>query len=406
MWFSLCPQASGSVSSEGGRNGSQIWNPTADFTGTVRSPETSEPASKHPAYRRGSVPESPSNGCARKFSSSISSITITSRKVTRSSSLPDTSRPIQSVMAMNDPGALSTPVPQQRKALVVKVTEQRTRITSTSHPLRTNPKDHNTDHKGYDHPVVLRKKTSIVKGQPDMTKPAQYRHSYTDGLYEADAIKHDCRSGVDTKANPVLLKQDFVSVQPGRNQWRSSSVQNRSSMSLHLNNPDGSRTSKEKYETPRRPLSCEAGLFNHTDPTFHNKSSPHPQKTNIHLVSPGKEEESGGFVSSRKTENRDGIIPDPVLGIKPLTLLKVPGTLESSGHSRAHARYGPRGVSLMYNRCVLSCEKERSFNWSWCVWDHVSCVLWVFGFVSHFHIFSFSHASLRMHNPFPARFQY
>ncbi|XP_057215078.1 (E2-independent) E3 ubiquitin-conjugating enzyme FATS isoform X1 [Triplophysa rosa] len=317
-------QASGSVSSEGGGNGSQIWNPTANFTSSVRSPETSEPASKHPTYRRGSVQELPSIGCARKFSSSISSITITSKKVTRSFSLPDTSRP----MAMNDrptdsPGGLATPVPPQRKALVVKVTEQRTSITTTP---GVNTIDHNTDHKGYEHPVVLRRKASIVKmveqterfrgGQPDATKTAQYRHSYTEGLHETDAIKHVCRSGVDTKANPVLLNQAFtasVSV----NQWRSSTVHHRSSVSLHLNNPNDSRTVEERYETPRRPLSCDAGLFNRTDPTFHNKSPPCPQKTNIHLVSSREAEESSGFVSS--TGNLD-----PVLGIKPLTLLKVP----------------------------------------------------------------------------------
>ncbi|KAA0724908.1 Centrosomal protein C10orf90 [Triplophysa tibetana] len=356
-------QASGSVSSEGGRNGSQIWKPAANFTSTFRSPETSEPASKRPTYRRGSVPGSPSIGCARKFSSSISSITITSKKVTRSCSLPDTSRP----MAMNDrptvsPGGLSTPVPPHRKALLVKVTEQRTSITTIP---GANAIEHKTDHKGYEHPVVLRRKASIVKlveeserfrgEQPDTTKTAQYRHTYTEGLNETDAIKHVCRSGVDTNVNTALLNRSVsVSVQPGRNQWRSSAVHHRSSVSLPLNKPNDSRTIEEKYETPRRPLSCDSGLFNHTVPTFHNKSPPCPQKTNLHLVCSREAEENGGFVSS--TGNLDAVIPDPVLGIKPLTLLKVP---DDSPLPTAHAVLALNAAAVIANIKLLTRHRQK-----------------------------------------------
>ncbi|MCI4384512.1 hypothetical protein PGIGA_G00039580 [Pangasianodon gigas] len=99
-----------------------------------------------PVHRRGSVPQvslltaPPVGGrTTPKHSRSISSITITSRKVIRSSSLPDTSISGQdrdrepSPMALNnhiiDPDYTNTLRPTEviprRKALVVKITEQR-----------------------------------------------------------------------------------------------------------------------------------------------------------------------------------------------------------------------------------------------------------------------------------------
>ncbi|XP_046710519.1 (E2-independent) E3 ubiquitin-conjugating enzyme FATS isoform X2 [Silurus meridionalis] len=95
-----------------------------------------------PEHRRGSVPQvslltAPPVGdrTSPKHSSSISSITITSRKVIRSSSMPDTSISGQDRdrMALNnhnyDPdysnSLCPTEVTPQRKALVVKITEQR-----------------------------------------------------------------------------------------------------------------------------------------------------------------------------------------------------------------------------------------------------------------------------------------
>ncbi|XP_060794865.1 (E2-independent) E3 ubiquitin-conjugating enzyme FATS [Neoarius graeffei] len=99
-----------------------------------------------PMHRRRSIPQMslltapPVGGrTSPKHSSSISSITITSRKAVRSSSLPDTSisnheRGMEpSPMAINnciiDPGCANTPylteIIPRRKALVVKITEQR-----------------------------------------------------------------------------------------------------------------------------------------------------------------------------------------------------------------------------------------------------------------------------------------
>lgn len=288
------------MSSEGGRNGPQAWNPKAEVATCHAGPH---PVLRNPTCRRGSAPES--------FSSSISSITITSRKVTHTNS-----RPLSP--ATNDIAD------GRRKALVVKVTEQRTKSTS-SLPIASTS---GSVHEEMVHGVVLRRKATIVKmtEQRERFSPAQYRHSYTEGLHN------------ESKVNPSPLNQPLtISLEPGGNQWRS---QHRTSLSLYLNNPNDSSTAGESdsktYKPPRRPLSCDASLFNRTElgsnavthPAFHNKSSPVPQKTNIDLVSSSSSEArrrwaSGGEDgSARKEWDRE----EPISGIKPLTLLKAAGT--------------------------------------------------------------------------------
>lgn len=341
--FCFCFQASGSVNSEGGRNGLQAWNPKASLTSKVEMGQSplhpDHPALKDPTCRRGSAPES--------LSSSISSITITSRKVTHTSSLPDSGN--LSSMATNKLAV------ERRKALVVKVTEQRMKSTSSQN-LALTP---GCNHEEIDHGVVLRRKATIVKmteqrehfnrGKPNT---AHYRHSYTEGLKTNES-----------KVNPSPLNRALtVSLEPGRNQWRS---QHRSSLSLYLNNPNDSRTEEEtntkKHKPLRRPVSCDASLFNHTehganavtDPAFHNKISPVPQKTNIDLVSSSSSEarrrstsdcenrslRKEGFEWDRAFEKRE----EPISEMKPLTLLKVAGTsrtlwIFSSTCSRTHCR--------------------------------------------------------------------
>ncbi|XP_042624034.1 uncharacterized protein LOC122147075 isoform X2 [Cyprinus carpio] len=305
---SVLHQASGSVSSEGGQNGPQAWNPKAKMDTGHAGPH---PVLRDPTRRRGSAPES--------FSSSISSITITSRKVTQ------ISKPLCTTMNDLADG--------RRKALVVKVTEQRTTST-TSRPIISAS---GYNHEEIDHGVVLRRKATIVKmtEQRECFSPSQYRHSYTEGLNEAQLRN-------ESEVNPSPLNQTLtISLEPGGNQWRS---QHRSSLSLYLNNLNTSSTAREsntkKYKPPRRPLSCDPSLFNCTElgtnavkhPAFYNKSSPVPQKTNIDLVSSSSSEarrcsassgEDGsagkeGLELDRRLEEREG----PISGIKPLTLLK------------------------------------------------------------------------------------
>ncbi|XP_050979557.1 (E2-independent) E3 ubiquitin-conjugating enzyme FATS isoform X1 [Labeo rohita] len=290
---SVLHQASGSVSSEGGRIGPQARNPKAEMDTGHAGP--------HPTRRRGSEPES--------FSSSISSITITSKKVAQTNSRP------QNDLANG-----------QRKALVVKVTEERTK-SATSQPVASREE--------MDHGVVLRRKATIVKmtEQRERFSTGQYRHSYTEGLNENQL-------NTESKVNPSPLNQPLtIALEPGGNQWRS---HHRSSLSFYLNNPNDSTTTCEsgtkKYKPPRRPLSCDASLFNRTElgtnavahPAFHNKSSPVPQKTNIDLVSSSSSEArrrsaSGGEDGSVRKEGFESDRSEreePISGIKPLTLLK------------------------------------------------------------------------------------
>ncbi|KAK7122276.1 hypothetical protein R3I94_019412 [Phoxinus phoxinus] len=343
---SVLHQASGSVSSEGGRNGLQAWNPKASFTSKVETgqspPHPDHPALKDPTCRRGSAPES--------LSSSISSITITSRKVTHTSGLPNPGH--VSSMATN---ILAV---ERRKALVVKVTEQRMKSTSVQN-LALTP---GCDHEEIDHGVVLRRKATIVKmteqrehfsrGKPNT---AHYRHSYTEGLETNESEVYP------SPLNRALT----VSLEPGRNQWRS---QHSSSLSLYLNNSNDSSTEEEsntkKHKPLRRPLSCDASLFNHTehganavtDPAFHNKSSPVPQKTSIDLVSSSSSEArrrstSGcesrsvrkeGFEWDRAFEKRE----EPIAEMKPLTLLKV---TDNSPHLSADAVLALNAAAVIAN---------------------------------------------------------
>ncbi|KAG9267463.1 hypothetical protein AMEX_G18303 [Astyanax mexicanus] len=96
-----------------------------------------------PVQRRGSIDRNAAQ--TSKHSSSISSITITSRKVVRSSSLPGrrTSSPLTinsadqqqtADSAKNINPQQSRPVPPQRKAVVVKVTEHREETRSVLQP--------------------------------------------------------------------------------------------------------------------------------------------------------------------------------------------------------------------------------------------------------------------------------
>ncbi|XP_048026712.1 (E2-independent) E3 ubiquitin-conjugating enzyme FATS isoform X4 [Megalobrama amblycephala] len=349
---SILHQASGSVSSEGGRNGLQAWNPKAGLTSKVETgqsqPHPGSPALKHPTCRRGSAPDS--------FSSSISSITITSRKVTHTNSGH------LSPMAINDLAV------ERRKALVVKVTEQRTKSTS-GQPVALTP---GCNHEEFDHGVVLRRKATIVKMTEqrehfnrEKPKTAHYRHSYTEGLKTNES-----------QVNPSPINRPLtVSLEPGGNQWRS---QNRSSLSLYLNNPNDSsaevETNTKKHKPLRRPLSCDASLFNHTelganavtDPAFHNKSSSVAQKTNIDLVSSSSSEarrcstsscedrslRKEGFEWDRTHEERK----EPISEIKPLTLLKV---ADNSPHLSADAVLALNAAAVIANIKLQAQQRQK-----------------------------------------------
>ncbi|XP_051968937.1 (E2-independent) E3 ubiquitin-conjugating enzyme FATS isoform X2 [Xyrauchen texanus] len=215
--------------------------------------------------------------------------------------------------------------------------------------------------------VLLANPSHCSREVSDKTKKAKYRHSYTEGL-GMNAKQYDSSSGVSLLANEANLtnpspsNQTFtVSIQPGENKWKSS-------ISLYLNNPTDSSTVEEtnsgKYKLPRRPLSCDASLFNHTEldaiavthPKLHNKSSPVSQKTNIDLVSSSSSE-----ARRHSASNNDAGIPgkevfqwdrtlqqreETISGIKPLTLINVP---DNSPHLNADAILALNAAAIIAN---------------------------------------------------------
>ncbi|XP_026873299.2 (E2-independent) E3 ubiquitin-conjugating enzyme FATS [Electrophorus electricus] len=126
-----------------------VQGATQDLTTRVQMPASEN--SKLPpgnlmrktlGHRRGSAPQ-PTPVTAPitpKHSSSLSSITITSRMVARSSSLPDTSLPSQA--GGREPSAIAINKPHtdlgQRKALVIKVAEHRAQTTTS---IQSSDKD-------------------------------------------------------------------------------------------------------------------------------------------------------------------------------------------------------------------------------------------------------------------------
>ncbi|KAK7918817.1 hypothetical protein WMY93_010101 [Mugilogobius chulae] len=120
----------------------------------------------------------------------FSSITISSRKVCRSSSLPSSPPPSQTNQESMD----SRQIMVQRKAMIVKVTEQRVTTASPICDVKTSqnqqPSSQNVD------TVVRRRKATIIKVTehresftPNNAKRNnEYRHSFTEGLYNGNRI--------------------------------------------------------------------------------------------------------------------------------------------------------------------------------------------------------------------------
>lgn len=131
----------------------------------------------------------------------FSSITISSRKVSRSASLPGSDTQNQSSQSPSPPMAHQTRDPNsrqvtvQRKATIVKVTEQR--MMTSPGPSRKSP-GAPPDSNALD-TVVHRRKATIIKVTEHResyspakvgsgTRHAHYRHSYTDGLYKGNSM--------------------------------------------------------------------------------------------------------------------------------------------------------------------------------------------------------------------------
>ncbi|XP_033963351.1 (E2-independent) E3 ubiquitin-conjugating enzyme FATS [Pseudochaenichthys georgianus] len=240
----------------------------------------------------------------------FSSITISSRKVCRSSSLPgqnpfsNSPSPPLAHQPM-DPNSMQVTV--QRKATIVKVTEQR----MTSGPVMnakstTSPTSHTLD------TVVHRRKATIIKvtEHTESYSPAkgtprhpEYRHSYTEGVYNEDSMWSEENHSQHTSHHPVeSTKSPNSAVETNTsnlNAEQNGGTLHRSSLKLFFSKPPAIAAPEVSPEAvgqrsgrPSRPLSCYSNMFGHTEPSEDILRQPAirkwsfglPQETNINPV--------------------------------------------------------------------------------------------------------------------------
>ncbi|XP_031699492.1 (E2-independent) E3 ubiquitin-conjugating enzyme FATS isoform X2 [Anarrhichthys ocellatus] len=264
----------------------------------------------------------------------FSSITISSRKVSRSASLPGSG-------ACNHSGESSSPsmdpnsrqVTVQRKATVLKVTEQRTLSSpfSSTKNAGTPPASHALD------TVVHRRKATIIKvtehresyspaKERSGTRHPEYRHSYTEGVYNKNSTwsegKHSQHSAApshlhldSTKRPNSAVAPHTPTLDPGKNDG----TLHRSTLSLSVSSPPAIAAAKpsevspkavgQRLDRPHRPLSCYGNMFGHTEPSRENVTQPAarkwsfglPQGANINPVN-----SSSSFVSRQTAVEEAG----------------------------------------------------------------------------------------------------
>lgn len=238
----------------------------------------------------------------------FSSITISSRKVSRSASLPGSgacNHSGESRSPSMDPNSRQVTV--QRKAIIVKVTEQRMMPSpfSSTKNVGTPPASHALD------PVVHRRKATIIKvtehresyspaNEKSGTRHPEYRHSYTEGVYNENSTwsegKHSQHSAApshlhldSTKRPNSAVAPHTPTLDPGKNDG----TLHRSTLSLSVSSPPAIAAPKpsevspkavgQRPDRPHRPLSCYGNMFGHTEPSRENVTQPAARKWSFGL---------------------------------------------------------------------------------------------------------------------------
>ncbi|KAM3591735.1 uncharacterized protein V6R79_006665 [Siganus canaliculatus] len=245
----------------------------------------------------------------------FSSITISSRKVSRSASLPGSNgRAPQSSEIPSSPVANQAMEPNsrqvtvQRKATIVKVTEQRVLSNPSSTTDRTGSPavGHALD------TVVHRRKATIIKvtehresyspakGDSGTRRP-EYRHSYTDGVLKENSkwnpgnhLQHSAISSYkdhdSTKSpNPVSVAPNKTSseAQKQDGELHRSTLNLFVSTSPALPAPAPSevplRAVGWRSDRRSRPVSCYGNVFGHAEPSEENGTRPGARKWSFEL---------------------------------------------------------------------------------------------------------------------------
>lgn len=306
----------------------------------------------------------------------FSSITISSRKVSRSASLPGSAtrgHSSQSSESPSPPPGLrsmdpnSRQVTVQRKATIVKVTEQRmmsSPVLSTKR-VGTPPDSHALD------TVVHRRKATIIKvtehresyspaKEGSGTRHPEYRHSYTEGVYKENSMwsqgNHSQHNAAPSYRHLDSTNRPNSAVAPHKSTSdaeKNGGTLHRSTLSLIVSTPPAIaapapsevplRAAGRRSDRPDRPLSCYGNMFGHTEPSKENATQTVarkwsfglPRETDINPANPDRSfispppagEEAGQKVADTLEPNRGKKerLP-PERRVSPsLTLIKAPG---------------------------------------------------------------------------------
>ncbi|KAJ0060437.1 hypothetical protein NL108_011526 [Boleophthalmus pectinirostris] len=238
----------------------------------------------------------------------FSSITISSRKVCRSSSLPPTPSANQESMD-------SRRIMVQRKATIVKVTEQRV-TTSPIHSVK--PGLNQTASQNLD-TVVHRRKATIIKVTEhretytpnDSSRTKEHRHSYTEGLYNENRTW--------TQENHTIPSSNPVDSKPIH----------KSTLNLMIMPPPAtvaptanSEITNVTPKRPQRPSSCYGNVFGNSEGADDKKVQPLTRKLSFDSSQRngfGNLAKANGVKTSGQSKNTDGEMVVP-----PLTLIKAP----------------------------------------------------------------------------------
>lgn len=295
----------------------------------------------------------------------FSSITISSRKVSRSASLPGSSS--QSSEANSPLSAHETMEPHirqvtvQRKATIVKVKEQR---VMSSPALGTKREGTPTASHGLD-TVVHRRKATIIKVTESYssaktergTKHPEYRHSYTEGVYKDNSTwsrsQHTSEPFNHQLDSRGKLNHAVTPNTPTPDPEKNGATLHRSTLSLFLSNPPANRTAPSPSEvSPKavgqrsdrrhRPLSWYGNVFEHTEPNNENvtqaagrkwsfglpqETDTNPVNSDSGFISPETAVKEAGQPVANNLEPNRGNAEDPEWRASPcLTLIKAPGT--------------------------------------------------------------------------------
>lgn len=339
----------------------------------------------------------------------FSSITISSKKVSRSTSFPGfRSKGSPSLPPLDhqpmDPNSRQVRV--QKKATIVKVTEQR--VISNTPPNTSRP---GTPPSGNPlDTVVRRRKATIIKVtehkesySPGNITPRnpQYRHSYTEGLYTDNATLSQ-ENHIENIKLPAHHLNSSPSAVTTSETLSSNGMKNktlhRSTLNLFLSHPPAITSpplepppgaAGQGSKRPQRPLSCYASLIEHSEQSKDSvaqssgwkRSSGLPQETSINHV-----DFNPVFISFRKaakeagrpmasvtlTQNRDEKekLPPSVDGTRraspSLTLIKAPGRFLCPTLTVFLSTYRLH-LSLIYTFKALQCLNINFLFYSLCL---------------------------------------